>query len=489
VDGPIEFQNGETSVNTRAEVADVLVVGGGPAGLTIAHTLATRDPELSVTVVESADVVGGKAITEMRDGFSFEHGPSDYTCNPAMIEMIKELDLEDRIQVAPLKSLTRMSIARGDRLLATPRGPLGALTTRVLSPRAKARFVLEPLLAKRSRSVEDESVFDMAARHFGHEVAERVVRNMLLGTAGGDARAVGVRGLAPSLWELEQSAGRSLLVAAVKQARRRRKQNGPPMRIPDVMYLVPGGTAALWERLASRLDGPVVTGDPAVALETGDPNRYTVTTASGARYEAGAVVLATPAHAAAPLVAGLAPRAAEVLSGIEYSGLRVFGLGYRDSELADFPDGIGFMVPRGEGARVFAVAAVSRIVAAHAPAGHTLLRIFTGGSEDPGVFDLSSEQLVAEIRRDLGRFAGISAEPSFVAEASDTRAIPQYTVGHVQRLEAAEAALQEYPGLFLAGNSYRSLALTATILRAMDLAPEVAAAARKSRVDRLRRIQ
>ncbi|TDD89627.1 protoporphyrinogen oxidase [Actinomadura darangshiensis] len=461
------------------EVIDVLVVGGGPAGLTLARALTAGHPGLSVTVLEGAGRVGGKARTEIRDGYTFEHGPSDYTRNPEMVRLIEDSGLGDRVEVAPLRSLTRMAIVRDGRLLPTPRSPLGALTTPLLSPAAKARMLLEPLFARRPGPEGDESVHDMAARHFGAEVADRVVRNMLLGTAACDARTTSVRALAPALWDFERDAGRAgLLAHAVRSALRRR--GGDRMRAPDVMHLVPGGVAALWERLATDLDGRVVTGAPAVSLEVDEDRRYAVTVTDGTRYVARTVVLAVPAYTAAALVAGMAPRAAEILRGITYSGLRVFGLGYRDDELARFPDGIGFLVPRGEGARMFAVAAVSRIVAAHAPDGHVLLRVFMGGSEDPGVFDLTRDEAVEEIRRDLRRFTGMTAEPGFVAEASDRRAIPRYEVGHAARLEQAEAALLEYPGLFLAGNSYRSLGLTATVLRAARLAPVVAERARRA---------
>ncbi len=170
-----------------------------------------------------------------------------------------------------------------------------------------------------------------------------------------------------------------------------------------------------------------------------------------------AVIVATPAPAAAPLLEIAGAELASELRAIPYSSSVTVALGFGKDVRAGLPAGFGFLVPRSEGKRMLAATFVHNKFPHRAPPDRALLRCFLGGSRDEQVLQLPDEQILGIVREELRQILGLGAEPLFTRLHRWKGAMAQYTVGHLGRLERIEIRLKQLPGLALAGNGYRGI--------------------------------
>lgn len=462
----------------------VAIVGGGIAGLSIAHALRTQAPDAEVVVLERGERVGGNIRSELIDGYLCEAGPDGFLDNaPATLSLVDAVGLTPRL-VRSSDAARRRYIFRGGRLHAVPMSPGAFLTSPLLSPLGRLRVLAEPLAAKPPR--HDESILGFAQRHIGHEAAHVLVGSMVSGVFAGDAAELSLRSAFPKMHDMEAQY-RSLFRAMLAKRRERRNDNG--LGAPaGTLTSFAGGMEDLVRTTASALGGAVQTGCSVAELQVrrgyGDPARPRLVGARGfslgcgtRHVEADAVVLAGPAHETAELVRGCSPVAAGLLAAVHTAPLAVVCLGYDQTALAadrGALDGFGFLVPRGEGPRILGALWETSIYAGRAPADKALLRVMIGGATDLAAVELSDGELLATVRADLEQTMGLRIAPEFVHVFRHWRGIPQYTIGHQARLERIEAALAAHRGLFLAGNSYRGVSINACIEDARRIAGGVA---------------
>jgi oxygen-dependent protoporphyrinogen oxidase len=189
-------------------------------------------------------------------------------------------------------------------------------------------------------------------------------------------------------------------------------------------------------------------------------------------------VLAGPAADTASLVGGFDSTLGSVVRSIATAPLVVVCLGYDEAEVAADRgplNGFGFLVPRSEGVRMLGALWETSIYPERAPAGKALVRVMIGGAHDPGAVSLDDDDLLRVVRAELAATMGLRAAPEFVRIIRHARGIPQYTLGHVARLQRIDALLRAHPGLFLAGNSYRGVAINSCIAEAGSIADGVLA--------------
>jgi len=442
----------------RPEMPDtprVIVVGGGISGLCTAYLLARRG--LRVSVLEQG-APGGKIVTERQSGFLLEHGPQGFLDNtPESLALASELGL------APLRAHARAKkrflYFRG-RLERIPEGPGALLRTRILSPRGKARLLWEPW-AKGPPASEDETVLAFAERRLGREPARRLVAAMVAGVYAGDAARLSVASAFPRLRKLEVEHG-SLL-----RGMRRTGAAGPGPA--GTLTSFADGMGSIITALARAL-GPAVMRAHARSIERTGAQLRTHTDDSGP-VAADAVVLATPAYASAALLGGLAAPLAE----IPYVAVDVAYLGYARADVEHDLEGFGFLVAPGEDVRALGVLWESSIFPERAPDGQVLLRVVLGGARDPEAARLEPAAVIALARETLARALGVRAEPRFARLIRHPRGIPQYTVGHAARVQAAAAAEAAWPGLFLTGNALRGVGYNDCVREAHQVAARVAA--------------
>jgi oxygen-dependent protoporphyrinogen oxidase len=243
------------------------------------------------------------------------------------------------------------------------------------------------------------------------------------------------------------------------------------------------GLAEIVEALAARLAAAraAVRLNTQVARVAPAHGGYNVLLASGETLPASAVILATPAFVTAELLGRFDPEAAAALRAIPYVSTATVSVAY---PLADIPrplDGYGYLIPRAENRPILACTWTSTKFPHRAPAGYGLIRAFVGSAGREAVLDQDDDGLLALVRAELRRTLGVSAEPCLQRVFRWPRAMPQYTLGHLDRLAALERRLAKHPGLYLAGNAYRGIGLPDCIASG-EQAADAAARTLKSHV-------
>lgn len=460
----------------------IVIVGGGIAGLAIARALQAETPGAEIVVLEARDRPGGNVRTERIDGYLCEAGPDGFLDNaPATLAFVDELGLTPAL--APSRDAARRRfIFRNERLHEVPLSPLAFLGSPMLSAASKLRVACEPLA--RHAPAHDESILHFAERHIGREAARVLVGSMVSGIFAGDAAELSLKSCFPKMYDMDAQYG-SLVRAMLAKRRERKLANGigaPAGRLTSfadgMESLIRAASASLGSAVRTnrkvsdlrprrtRVPGPRLVG----------ARSFTVVS-EGQSIEADAVVLAGPASESADLLRPFDPEAARQLNGIATAPLAVVCLGYDETALtADRGplNGFGFLVPRGEGPRILGALWESSIYPDRAPAGKALLRVMIGGATDRDAVDMDDAQVVGIVRHDLRRTMGVRVIPEFVHVFRHHRGIAQYTIGHAARLARIEKRLGEYPGLFLAGNSYRGVSINACIEDAPAVARQVA---------------
>ena len=434
----------------------IAVVGGGIAGLTIAHHLRA---EHDVVLFEHEGTPGGKIRSRPIDGFLFELGPSGFLSNADELrDLVREVGLDDALIEAGPAAKNRFIYWNG-RLHKLPSKPPEIFGMSLLSPRGKLRALGELLVPRRApgHGDGDESVYAFMERRFGREVAERIATPALLGISGGNAANTSLAAVFPRLPVMEREHG-SVLRGMARGGRK-------PARMCSFSG---GGMQRLTDRLGERLGNGLRLGTTVSRIERHGA-RWRVVHDDG-DHLADAVVVATPADIAAELVAGFDSSLAAQLREISYAPMRAIGVAFRAEDVPVRLDGFGFLAARGSGVRILGATYTSTIVPEQAPAGTAYLRIFMGGATDPEAGALAAERVRAIVLADVATVLGITADPIAYHEVVWRQAIPQYTLRHRATVTAIEEMSLAHAGFALAGNAYRGLGVGDTVRDARAVA-------------------
>ena len=427
----------------------VVVVGGGISGLAAAWGAQATLPEGSeVLVLERDAAVGGKARTFRHGDWLLEGGPGGYIPGRHELNRLIAASGMETHRVTAGVSARRRFLYRGGRLRNVPTNPLAFASSGILSLPGLLRLAAEPLVAARPASAPEETVWQFAERRLGRQAAERLIAPMTLGIFAGDARRLSLPAAFPRMARLEQEHG-SLIRGLIR--RRGHTSAGPLTSFADGMQSLPRG-------LAEHGGFTVRTAAEVRALQR-DGEQWRVAVVGDAEaIPADAVIVAAEAWAAAKLMGAHDTELARDLAGITCPPVAVLGLGYTETDLARLPNGFGALVARGEGLRMLGSTWDSHLYPGRSPRGHTLLRVMYGGGADPEAALLSDEKLLSLARSDLARLVGITAAPRYVDLVRWARAIPQYELGHAERVLRIERAVDRLPGLYLTGNALRGVA-------------------------------
>ncbi len=459
----------------------IAVIGGGVSGLAAARALAQArqaGAPIEEFLIESRDRLGGVIRTERLDEFLIEAGPDSFLAEkPEAAALCQELGLDDSL-IGSNDQERRTYILHHGRLVPLPDGLMFLVPTRLwplvttplLSIGGKLVMAAEWFTARPSENAEhppDESVASFVRRHFGSAMLENIADPLLAGVYGGESSALSVRSVLPKFWEMERKYGsltRGTLVAR-RQRREAARRGGPssPAALPLFMTLKEG-----LQRIVERLEADVEKSrvylrQRVLRVERGATDSeagYRIVCQDGATHAADAVVLTTPMYESGRVLSALGQRLAELLGAIPYSSSMTVSLGYDTGTTQQLPPGFGFLVPRKEKRRVLACTFVHGKFRHRAPPGKALLRCFLGGSRDPEVLDLGDDEVLAIVRRELEEILGFSAPPRFRRIYRWPASMPQYVVGHTERLSAIQAELEKHPGLFLAGSALSGIGIS-----------------------------
>jgi oxygen-dependent protoporphyrinogen oxidase len=448
--------------------ASVVVVGGGVAGLAASHAIEERARrlgfDLELQCLEATDRPGGNIRTTREKGFLCEWGATGFLDNaPETLALARRLGLEARLVRAHAAAARRFILRKG-KLREVPLGPGAFLTSRVLSPWGKLRLLLEPLApARRDRGTE--SIHAFASRRIGRAAADVLVDAMVSGVFGGDARRLELETTFPKMRRMESEHGSLFraMLAGRKRARATGGAAGGPAGPGGTLTSFRDGLQELIDALALALGPGLRLETPVTRLSTLGDRGFRVHLREGAPLDVDAVVLACPAWCAAPLVETMDGELAGALADIPSAPLAVVHVGYRRDAVGPQPDGFGFLVPRGEGPRILGALWPTCMFDGRAPEGSSLTTVMVGGAHDPALAALPEADLLRLVREDLAATLGIHANPYFERIIRHPRGIPQYTLGHRERLEAVERRLAALPGLWITGNSLRGVSVNACV--------------------------
>ncbi len=450
----------------------VVVIGGGISGLAAAHRLCELDPACQVTLLEAGSRLGGVLETARRDGFLIERSADNFITNvPWAVDLCRRVGLSD--QLLPTRSEQRNAmvvhagrlerVPQGFMLMAPARlGPL--LATPILSPWGKLRLLGEYFVPRRTES-EDESLASFARRRLGREAFERIVQPLVGGIYAADPERLSLTATMPRFVEMERRWGGLIRGARHERSSETADATSDVAGARYGMFVAPrDGLASLVAAIAARLpEGSVRLGTRVESLSRGEQGgwvaKYSGNDGVATTLECDAVILAIGAPDAARLLEPIDNALAGELAAIEYAGTSIVSLAFRRDQVTHPLDGFGFVVPAIEKRPILAGSFSSVKFAGRAPQDTVLIRVFIGGALQSELAELDDHRLRQIALDELRSLIGARGEPLFADIARWPRSMPQYHLGHCQRVERIEAAVAHWPGLALAGNAYHGVGI------------------------------
>eukprot|EP00271_Cylindrocystis_brebissonii_P010529 TRINITY_DN26728_c0_g1_i1.p1 TRINITY_DN26728_c0_g1~~TRINITY_DN26728_c0_g1_i1.p1 ORF type:complete len:583 (-),score=118.96 TRINITY_DN26728_c0_g1_i1:385-2133(-) len=482
------------STRSGSNVLDCVVVGGGISGLTTALALMTEHEQSvpRVLVTEARERVGGNITTVEKDGYLWEEGPNSFQPNDSMLKCAVDVGLKDELVLADPDS--PRFVLWGGRLRPVPAGLTDLPFFDLLSPFGKIRAGLGAVgLRPKAPEGKEESVEEFIRRNLGAEVFERLIEPFCSGVYAGDPSKLSMKAAFGKVARLEEQGG-SIVGGSIKLIKAR-KDNPPPPRDPrlpkpkgQTVGSFRKGLATLPKAIAARL------GEDAVKLSwellkvektKEGVFRLEYKTPEGKKtLESRSVVLTVPSHVAAEIVRPLAGESAAALSSFYYPPVCAVTLTYPQSAVRDDRlvngelKGFGQLHPRSQGVTTLGTLYSSSLFPGRAPPGQILLLCYIGGALNKEIATQTTEEIVAIVDKDMRKMLIKPDAPpaTLLGLRLWPRAIPQFGIGHLEKLDAAKSGFQEagLDGLFLGGNYVAGVALGRCVEGAYESANEIA---------------
>ncbi len=484
------------SSTATTPIRRVAVIGGGITGLAAAQRLVSRSDNVQVVLLEASRRLGGIIRTESADGFLMELGPDSFITNkPAAIRLCEEIGFSD--QLIPTDAGFRRSLVlRNGKPLPVPDGfmlmapskPWAILTTPILSLTGRLRLLSEVLIARRTDE-EDESLASFVRRRFGQQTLERLVQPLIGGIYTADPEKLSLKATMPRFSEMEQSHGSVIRATLAQQKLDRKLSAGHQVARHDS-----SGSGARYGLFATAIGGlsDMVTAIERTLRRSGrvevqlgvEVSRIDQPTASDSQWEVqlrgqsplkfDAVIMTLPTHAAARILrTAISPELHTELQEIEYASSAIVVSGHQLSDFDHPMDAFGLVVPAIERRKILAVSFSSRKFPGRAPAGQIVLRTFVGGAMQPELLNHDDDTIAGFVNDELRSIFGMKAEPMFSEVIRYNNAMPQYHVGHLDRVARIESLLKNTPGLHLAGNAYTGVGIPDSIASGWNAADHV----------------
>ena len=439
----------------------IAIVGGGIAGLTAAYELsqqARNGASIEVVLFESSNRLGGIVETVREGGFIIECGPDAWiTEKPWAKVLAEELGLADEI-ISSNDATRKTYVLLDGHLQPMPDGmrmmvptDLTALdNSELFSPEAKQAFHAETTRAdelKNTAPHHDESVAEFVHRHFGTEVLEKIGAPLLSGVFGGDVRKLSVRAVMAPFVAMEQEQG-SLIIAL---------QSKTTTEKPAIFTTLRSGLGTLIDRMIAAIPTEWIRlGDEVSFISNGDEGWLIGTAKEVERFDA--LIIAAPIDSARALLEPIDSRIAELME-MDASSAVVVGFGFANAAHFAIPPGFGFLVPPGSGSLLLAATFMDQKFPDRVPENGRLLRAFFGGAAADRLMRCGNDETASVARLELASILGPLPEPQITVVRRWPRSLPQYSVGHLDRMAELTHRVQALNGLTLLGNGYHGVGL------------------------------
>lgn len=436
----------------------IVIVGGGITGLSATYYLKKEIETLQlpyeVTLLEASDRLGGKINTVQNNGFTIEKGADSFLARkePGM-KLVESLGLQDQIirnhtgQAYVLLEDTLHPIPAGS-YMGIPVQEEPFLESNLVSELGKARALREVELAK-SDQAPDQSLGAFFRKRFGDELVENLLEPLLSGIYSGDIDQMGLMATFPNFYQLEQEYG-SLLkglreTLPIGQASTGKKSGQ--------FVSLKNGLETMIKALKENLGKNTYQLDAELEQVERRGEKYQLQMKNGDSYEADVIIMTIPHKKLSTFFSGI--NFLQSLDEIPVTSVANVVFGF-DAKTLEFDlQGTGFVVSRNSDFRITACTWTHKKWPETTPDGKVLLRAYVGKPTDQAIINLSDDEIVEIVLRELDKIMDLQGQPEFSIVTRWKEAMPQYIVGHKERVEHVRNEMaQVLPGVFLAGSSY-----------------------------------
>lgn len=445
----------------------VLIIGGGMAGLTAAYYLQKiareKNLPLEAVLLEASHRLGGKMQTVVKDGYVIERGPDSFLARKtSMSKLAAEVGMKDELIS---NSTGKSYVLVKDKLYPMPGGSIMGIptevgpfiTTGLFSVPGKLRAAADFILPK-SPAGQDQSLGRFFRRRLGNEVVENLIEPLLSGIYAGDIDQMSLMATFPQFYEVEQK-NRSLILGMKKASpapAKKRDESGKKRSGGFLTFKT--GLQSFAEAIEAKLEPNSILKGLKVKNVAKEDGYYEVVLNNGESLIADCIISAVPHHTAQSIFSEYG--FFDPLKDVPSTSVATVAMAFPESAIKEDIDGTGFVVSRNADYTITACTWTHKKWSHAAPEGKALLRCYVGKSGDDTIVDLSDDQIVRIVLEDLNKIMKIEGRPEFVIVSRWKDAMPQYTVGHRQRLETLREHLSaELPGVFLAGASFGGVGL------------------------------
>ncbi|BCB02949.1 protoporphyrinogen oxidase [Bacillus sp. KH172YL63] len=445
----------------KQQTKKVVIIGGGITGLTTAYYLQQEMKEkglpIEIKLVEATHRLGGKVQTLEKDGFVIEKGPDSCLATKTEVSRLAQSLGIESTMIRNQKGVSY--VIAGGELYPIPGGSIVGIPTQIApfittslfsltgKMRAAADFVLP-----RSQENEDQSLGKFFRRRMGDEVVDHLIEPLLTGIFAGDIDQLSLMSTFPQLYELEQK--HRSLIAGIKKT----GQGADPHGEGNFLTFT-GGLQSLIDAMEERLDPHTVyKGMKVTSIEKEDSAGYTITFTSGEQLEADSVIVTTPHHVLQSVLPSYS--FLSFLKDMPATSVATVAMGFSQQAIKKDIAGTEFLVSRNSDFSLTAGTWTHKKWPHTAPEGKALLRCYVGKSGDETIVDLSDDSIEQIVLEDLGKIMDIEGKPEFTIVSRYKNSMPQYTVGHGERIrDMYDEVESTLPGLFIAGSSYDGLSI------------------------------
>lgn len=439
----------------------VVIVGGGIAGLASAFYLQKMILEnhlpIEIQLIESSHRLGGKLQTVRRDGYTIERGPDSFLAKKtSIIRLAKEVGMEG--QLVP-NATGKSYVLVDDKLHAMPGGSIMGIpteigpfiTTGLFSVPGKLRAAADFILP-RSESEKDQSLGQFFRRRLGDEVVENLIEPLLSGIYAGDIDQLSLMSTFPQFYEVEQKY-RSLIIGMKRTTPSHPKQKDAMDKKKGGFLTFRTGLQSFVEAIEARLNPKIILKGHRVDKIIKSEHDYEVLLNNGESIKADTIIAATPHQITQSIFSDY--RFFAPFKSVPSTSVATVALAFPEEAIKNDIDGTGYVVSRNSDYSITACTWTHKKWEHSTPKGKVLLRCYVGRAGDETIVDLSDDQIIKIVLDDLKRTMNITLNPDFSIVSRWKKSMPQYTVGHKQRLaKIQEQMKKELPGVFLAGASY-----------------------------------
>ncbi|PGY11262.1 protoporphyrinogen oxidase [Bacillus sp. AFS031507] len=448
------------------EKQKIIIIGGGIAGLTSAFYLqkAIQDHNLpyEIKLIEASHRLGGKMQTVVRDGYTIERGPDSFLARKTSISRLAaEVGMDDQLVH---NSTGKSFVLVNEKLHSMPGGSIMGiptevgpfLTTGLFSIPGKLRAAADFLLP-RSESGRDQSLGEFFRRRLGDEVVENLIEPLLSGIYAGDIDQLSLMSTFPQFYEVEQKY-RSLIIGMKKSTPAQPSKPVSKEKAKGAFLTFKTGLQSFAEAIEAKLDPISILKGHRVDKITKVENKYEVYLNNGETMVADSVIAATPHKITQAMFAEYS--FFDPLKLVPSTSVATVALAFPEEAVKNDIDGTGFVVSRNSDYSITACTWTHKKWDHSTPKGKVLLRCYVGRSGDETIVDLSDDRIIKIVLDDLKKTMDITMNPDFAIISRWKNSMPQYTVGHKQRLaDILKHMKTDLPGVFLAGSSYGGVGL------------------------------